>query len=427
MVLLQTSWKNSNLANKRAYGNSLIEFLNLLLDFGDEWVVTEIETDHKEKEVYIYLEYKSDVYEDPHTLEPARLYDHSEMRQWRHLDIWDYKSYILCRVPRVKCKDGKVRQIALGWSSQHDRHTSHFEIRVIDLLQITRNQSKTAEFMNCSFRLVNRIIHRCTERGLSRRDKSFFRFEHISIDEKSFHKGHKYVTVLSHPISGVVLDIAENRDSSATKKLLTEVFTEPQRELINSVSVDMWKPYLNTVKSELPNAELVHDRFHLVKYLNESIDKVRRREVENNEVLKMSRYALLKNQENLTDKQKEKFDLIKDSNLHVAKAWHIKENFKSLFDITHNDTDARDMIKTWAKDAISQGISEVNKVVNMFTRHLNGIANALISSFSNAMAERLNGKIQEVKLCGRGYRRFENFRSAILFFHGNLELYPRKW
>ena len=119
----------------------LIDFLNLLLDFGDEWVVTEIETDHKEKEVYIYLEYKSDVYEDPHTLEPARLYDHSEMRQWRHLDIWDYKSYILCRVPRVKCKDGKVRQIALGWSSQHDRHTSHFKISNLTIVETKTYQA----------------------------------------------------------------------------------------------------------------------------------------------------------------------------------------------------------------------------------------------------------------------------------------------
>jgi len=403
------------------------DFLNLMLDFGDEWAVTKIETDHKLKEIYIYIEYKSDTYEDPRTLEPASLYDHSEMREWRHLDIWDYKSYIRCRIPRVKCKDGKVRQIALGWSDSHDRHTFHFEIRVIDLLKITRNQSKTAEFMGCSFRLVNRIIHRCTQRGLLRRDKRFFRFENISIDEKSFHKGHKYVTVLSHPISGVILDVSQGRDTHSTRELLTDTFTDQQRDLIKSVSLDMWKPYQNAVKSELPNAEQVHDKFHLVKYLNESIDKVRRREVANHEVLKMSRYALLKNQENLTDKQKEKFDLIKDSNLQVAKAWHIRENFKSLFDYTQNDTDAKTMIKEWAKDAISNGIKEVSKVAEMFIRHINGIANALISSFTNAMAERLNGKIQEVKLCGRGYRRFENFKSAMLFFHGNLDLYPRNW
>jgi transposase len=71
-------------------------------------------------------------------------------------------------------------------------------------------------------------------------------------------------------------------------------------------------------------------------------------------------------------------------------------------------------------------IREVNKVILMLLNHATGVVNALISKFINAMAERLNGKIQEVKLIGRGYRAFENFRSAILFFHGGLDLYPQK-
>ena len=73
------------------------------------------------------------------------------------------------------------------------------------------------------------------------------------------------------------------------------------------------------------------------------------------------------------------------------------------------------------------GIKEVNKVIMMFLSHSKGVINALICNINNAMAERLNGKIQEVKLVGRGYRIFDNFRSAILFFHGGLDLYPQKW
>ena len=60
----------------------------------------------------------------------------------------------------------------------------------------------------------------------------------------------------------------------------------------------------------------------------------------------------------------------------------------------------------------------------MFNNHIRGVINALTTSFSNAMAERLNGKIQEIKTAGRGYRTFQNFRNAILFFHGGLNLYP---
>lgn len=69
----------------------------------------------------------------------------------------------------------------------------------------------------------------------------------------------------------------------------------------------------------------------------------------------------------------------------------------------------------------------INYIIMMFLSHAKGVVNALISNLNNAMAERLNGKIQEVKLVSKGYRIFENFRSAILFFHGGLDPYPQKW
>jgi len=403
------------------------DFFNLLLDFGDEWVITKVETDHRKMHVYLYLEYISDYYEDPDTMKAARLYDHVEQREWRHLDILQYKSYVRCRIPRVKCKDGTVKQIALGWANKHDRHTFHFEIRVINLLQATKNQTKTAEFMNCSFRRVNRILHRSTERGMQRRDISTVPFEHISIDEKSFKKGHNYVTVISHPRSGAILDVGEGRDQESVKQLLLSTFDQRQRQSINTVSMDMWKAYINSVEAICPNAEIVHDKFHLIAYLNKSIDMVRRREVKYNDALIDSRYAILKNEENLTEKQREKFDLIKSANFEVSKVWHIRENFRELFGFCNEEKEAGQLFVSWAQDSFMQGIKEVNKVVLMFVSHMKGVVNALISNLNNAMAERLNGKIQEIKLVGRGYRKFVNFRSAILFFHGGLDLYPQNW
>lgn len=403
------------------------DFFNLVLDFGDEWVVKNVETDHKQQRIYLYIEYISDHYEDPDTTEIAVLYDHCEMREWRHLDILHYQTYVRCRIPRVKCKNGKVKQVALGWASKHDRHSYHFETKVIDLLLATKNQTKTAEFLGCSFRLVNRILHRCVERGLERRNTDNVPFEHISIDEKSFKKGHKYVTVLSHPRSGVVLNVGEDRDGKSTSLLLTQTFTKKQLHDINTVSMDMWRPYINTVTNKCPNAEIVHDKFHLVAYLNKGIDQVRRREVKQHDELKNSRYALLKNQNNFTQKQHEKFELIKSANFQVSKAWHIRENFKDLFGCSNNETEAGCIFENWIQDSYNKCIKEVNKVIEMFVRHAGGVINALITNLNNAMAERLNGKIQELKCIGKGYRIFDNFRSAILFFYGGLSLYPLKW
>ncbi len=402
------------------------DFFNLLLDFGDEWVITHVESNHQTHEAFLDLKYVSDYYEDPTTLSSTKLYDYSELRVWRHLDILHYKSYIRCRIPRVLCSDGKVRQIAVGWADKHDRHTFNFEVKVIELLQATKNQSKTAEYLDCGFRLVNRIMHRSTQRGIKRRNIKRMPFEHISIDEKSFRKGHKYVTIISHPKSGVVLDVGQDRDTASVEKLLDKTFTPEQLQNINTVSMDMWKPYINSIEHKAPDAEIVHDKFHLIKYLNDAIDKVRCREVKKNDILKNSRYILLKNEENLTSKQQVKYQMIKDSNFEVTKAINIRENFKSLFDYCHNTQGALEIFKDWVRDSYSKCIKEINKVIRTFAKHVIGIVNALISGLSNAMAERLNGKIQEIKTSARGYRTFENFRSAILFFHGRLYLYPLK-
>ena len=119
--------------------------------------------------------------------------------------------------------------------------------------------------------------------------------------------------------------------------------------------------------------------------------------------------------------------MIKDSNFEVTKAMNIRENFKSLFDYCHDDTGAIEILENWAQDSYLKCIKEMNKVITTFLNHAWGIINALISGLNNAMAERFNGKIQEIKIAARGYRKFPNFRSAILFFHGGLNLYPLKW
>ena len=82
----------------------------------------------------------------------------------------------------------------------------------------------------------------------------------------------------------------------------------------------------------------------------------------------------------------------------------------------------------WTRDALRANIKEINEVIAMFECHKNGIINALITGVNNARAERLNGSIQELKTIGRGYNNTQNFRIAILFFHGNLDLVPhKKW
>ena len=150
---------------------------------------------------------------------------------------------------------------------------------------------------------------------------------------------------------------------------------------------------------------------------------MRRRETKDHPELKGTRYALLKNERNLTDRQREKFEAIRQTNLQVSKAWQARENFKDAF---NNETVAqgRAIFEEWLFTALQSGIKEVVDVAIMFSNHINGIISAMTSKLNNAMAERLNGKIQLLKMSARGYRTFHRFRSAILFFNGKLNLSP---
>ncbi len=393
-----------------------------MLGFGSEWKVEKLEFNELTNEVDIYLDFNLKSYKENHKNTYENLYDYREMRRWRHLNIMQYKTFICARIPRIKSQSGKITSVKVPWAGEGERHSFLFEKQVVDVLLATKNQTKTASLMDCGFNIINRILHLSAKRGLERRDENV-RYKRLSIDEKSFQKGHKYATVLSNPDDGSIIDLVESRTKCACKELLNSSLSAEQQSHIECVSMDMWKPFLSAVEEVLPKSKKVHDRFHLIKYLNDAVDKVRRRELASEPTLINSKYSMLKNVENLTKKQYLKFEDVLRINTKVSKAWRLKECFKDLFGCV-SYKEAENRFSDWRSFCKWENIPEIMKVVNMFSSHFKGVCNALSNNLSNGMAERLNGKIQEIKTIGKGYRKFENFRSAILFFNGNLKLYP---
>lgn len=108
----------------------------MLLNFGDEWIVKEVETNLETNEVDIYIEYFGS----------AEIYDYAPVRQWRHLDTMQFKSFINARLPRLKTVEGKVKTLSPPWADKHDRHTYLFESAVIHLLLATKNQTEVGKF-----------------------------------------------------------------------------------------------------------------------------------------------------------------------------------------------------------------------------------------------------------------------------------------
>ena len=400
------------------------DFFNILLNLDDNWTVDSVETG-PDQAIVIHVRFTAKQAKEPDTNKGAKIYDLAPARRWRHLDTLQYKTYIQARLPRVKTTSGNIITTIPPWANKSDRHTHLFEQFIIALLLATKNQTHTAKLARCGFNVVNRIIHTATKRGLSRRRLDRIEYEHLSLDEKSFQKGHRYISVLSSPKGGFILDVEQDRTIKASKRLFNKTLNKQQQKAVKTISIDMWQAYMTSAQETLPHAKIVHDRFHLVKYLNASIDKVRRRECKvQSELLKNSRYALLKNETNLTDKQRLKFMHIQNANLEVSKVWQVRENFKSMFDQETTNHSATVLFEQWVSASSNLAIKEVSKVVDMFQDHTVGVVHSLTTGFNNAMAERLNGKIQILKTIGRGYRTFANFRSAILFFYGGLELAP---
>lgn len=291
-------------------------------------------------------------------------------------------------------------------------------------MQSTKSQTRTAHLLRISFDQVHRIMHRAVDRGMSRRDKAE-RYYYLSIDEKSVHKGHDYISILSDEATGVVIEVVEGRTKESVDKLCKDTLSQAQRADVKTVCTDMWDAFIYGAKTHFPNALHCHDNFHLVGYLNKAVDKVRRREVKTQEELKRTKYLFLKDKLNFTEKQRIRFEAISTGNYVVSRAWQIKENFRDI-QFRQERPEAISMYAYWRMDARNAKIKEIDEVVDMFDRHQNGIINAIQTGANNARAERVNGSIQELKTIGRGYRKTENFRIAILFFHGNLTMSPQE-
>ena len=158
--------------------------------------------------------------------------------------------------------------------------------------------------------------------------------------------------------------------------------------------------------------------------LGEAVDKFRRWETKTNPQLKGSKWIWLKDQSNYTDKQQAMYDKLMACNLKIAKVWAVKEQFRTLIQQEYDgDMEAYLYFSMWFDDAIALKSSAMEAVAFTFKRHLKGIVRAMVTKANNGKAERMNGSIQEIRTIGRGYATAKRFRTAILFFYGDLDLY----
>ena len=191
----------------------------------------------------------------------------------------------------------------------------------------------------------------------------------------------------------------------------------------------MWLAYLNSIRANVPQAAIVHDRFHVSKYLNDAVNKVRRQEhkklkkEKDESPLTGSKQLWLFNPENFSESQSLRFSDLKDLELKTSRAWAIKEHFRWFWDYTYRKN-AEKFFRKWYGWATHSRLKPIIDVAKTFNNHLENLLTYFRHRITNAKSEGFNSRIQSIKSNARGFRSFDNYRTRILFYCGKLELLP---
>jgi transposase len=357
------------------------------------------------------------------------VHDHQRIRVWRHLDTCQYETYLKAAIPRVKCGTCGIIKASIPWAQSYSRFSELFECHAIDILQNCQVIERSALQLRITPDQVNYLMKKSVKRGLALRQKVSIPLKNLTIDEKSRQTGHHYVTVLSDADEGKVLEVSEDRTIESVRKVYNTLSTK-QLESVQSVAMDMWAAFETVTKVVVPQADVVHDRFHLSGYLNNAVDITRR--AENKKLVKKedaslqnTKYLWLTNPDKLTAYNKDRLEEIINNNKapNLVTAYQLKEEFKDFFNCPTTNS-ATQFFKDWHDRVQKSQNSQLIKVATMFEKHFTGILSYIKHHVTNAIAEGLNSRIQQLKAKARGFKSAAAFRIAILFHFGKLYLYP---
>lgn len=407
-----------------------IKLYEAILGLSAPWEVKSIELDKKAEEVIVEVECKNKVWICPESNEQMHMHGYEE-RKWRHLDSCQYKTIIKAKVPRVKNPGKGTMMVQVPWAESNSRFTLLFERFAIDLL-LSASVKATSKILRVSWDEASGIKRRAVQRGLARNELKEQSYEHLCIDEKSYGRGHKYLTfvaTIKPGESGKIVYIGDERKEDALDGFWAKL-SKSQKEKIQSISMDMWKPFMQSVRANISDADnkVVHDRFHIIGYMNEAVNKVRQEEhtelfKQGDTRLKGTKYHWLYGAENRPPKIMENWEKLKVETLKTAKAWSIKEILRNFWKLD-SVGEAESFFKMWYGWAMKSRLEPVKKVAKMIKRHLKQVINYFKYRVTNGPIEGLNNKVQAIVKKAYGHRNISSLKTDILFHLGGLDLYP---
>src|SRR5664280_903520 len=345
-----------------------LNLFKMALGLEDPWKVTRTDFTPQTGRDHLYLDFprgaRFSCPVDGCDQEACPVHD-AEDKQWRHLDFFQHEAYMHARLPRVRCHEHGVHQVNVSWARPGSGFTLLFEALLITFAT-AMPVAKVGEIAREHDTRVWRVIENHVARERAKLD--FAEVREVGLDETSAAKGQDHITVFMDLLLRRVLFAIEGRDASTVKAFAADLVAHGgDPELITRTSSDMSNAFLAGVGDNLPNAEMTFDRFHVMKLLSEAVDDVRRVEQRDNPLLKKTRYIWLKNEPNLTAKQKEtRAWLTRPSmRLATARALRWREDFQAFYDQPQQAAEA--YLRHWCYGAKRSRLEPLKHFVALVT------------------------------------------------------------
>lgn len=323
----------------------------------------------------------------------------------RDLPIFEKKAYLCLYKHRVNCLSCGVKVEKLDFADYYSRCTIRFEELVARLCSLT-SIKQVAELLRLDWKTVKDIDKKYLQQKFAIPDYENLKL--LAIDEISSRKGYNFFTVVMNMEKTKVIWVGKGRTKDVVDQFFKELGTERAKK-IEAIAIDMWDPYIASITEYIPDAKtkIVFDKFHMIKNYSQAIDKVRNIEyakatAKDKEVIKGTKYLLLKNRDNLKKNQKQQLKDLLNLNEKINLTYILKDSLKRLWDYKYRKC-AEDFLDSWIEQALASNIRPLIQFSKTLDRYRYGIINHCDYPIDTGKLEGMNNKIKVVKRIAYGF------------------------
>jgi transposase len=351
-------------------------------------------------------------------------YDRLESRRFEFVPLWSIPVFFVYAMRRVNCPECGIVVEQVPWASGKNQQTHSYRLFLASWAKRLSWQ-EVAKAFGTSWDSVFRAIQWVVEWGVVHRELSSI--QSIGVDEIQYRRGHKYLTLVYQLDAGSkrLLYVAKDRTERSLNGFF-DILDDTTRQGIQFACTDMWPAYLKVLKSRASKALNILDRFHIAKKFGEALDKVRAEESRQlkadgyDEVLKHSRWCLLKRKENLTTKQTVKLKELMKYNLRSVRAYLMREDFNRFWTYT-SAIWAGKFLREWCRRTNQTNIEPMKKLAKTLRKHEPLLLNWFESQgLSSGVVEGFNNKAKLAMRKAYGFKEYETIEIALYHQLGKL-------